>query len=250
MKTYDWEAGVGREKTIFDTIVNNYSVAELCANVQAGKDDYLSSAPHAKACYEAFEEEINELVQKAQSGTLTCHHCGKINHAHSPAELVGAAIKLASQDIFDQYSEMLSLHPNNPVADIVNFGFYHKWAGKAETSKYKSYKTIESFIHNEFTGGELYTARKAEARYHQVGIEQAAEIFSVFAKELKATGLTCQIHYSARSPSLSTVIREYNEALYDKIFNDHKAAILKHPNLKIKDAIARERVKEDQGHGM
>ena len=246
MKTYNWESTAGREKMLFDTIINNYSVAELCANVSAGKEDYVSAAA-ATGCYTAFEAEINELIRKAQLGTLTCHHCGAIGHGHSPAKLVGAAIKEYSQVIFDQYGEMLALHPDKAVADIVNFGFYNKWSTLASGRKYQAYKTVESFVRNEFTGGELYTARQAEARYHQVGIEQAAQIFKVFAEELKKTGRTAQIHYSARSPSLATVIREYVVATYDKVFTEHRVAILQHPTRTINAALAKEAAKANPG---
>ena len=246
MRGFDWEDRNKIEGSIQETVINNYTVKELCDNVKNERDDYIGTAKSADYCYQLFEGEVNELVSMDEARNLAC---GSTDYGDIKAVQVSEAIKLVMQDLYDDYKEIFANHPDKKLSEIVNEEFYYHWTGSANDNNYKSYKTIEEFIKNEFLCNEILTAQRAPSDLKQLSSNQCALISAVFHQEIKKSPKECKETITCPADIFETleyVVNVHVDSLYDKIVKENKAAIIKHPELKINEAIAKAKAKKDQ----
>ena len=244
MAEFNWETKSNMENSIFDTIIYNYTVKELCENVKEEKDDYVGTAKSAKFCYDSFANEINEVVSISKARSLAA---GSTDYDDIKSIQVSEAIKLIMKDIYDDYKEIFIIHPDKNVSDIINEDYCYHWMGDIESNTYKSYKTVEDFIKNEFLCNEILTAQKSSSNINQLSSRQCCLISAVFYREIESKAKANKDKIDSNPlKSMQCIVSEHISDIYDKVVKENKEAIIKHPCLKIKEAIAKEKSNQNE----
>ena len=209
--------------------IHSVYTADLIAqdiNKEVIFDDYTSEL---KRVYRHFDDEIHRRVDiytivndYADDVKWNAEFFNSVMSLH-----LNEAIRDILSEISERYKDVLALHPDKPLAELVetktaNFGW-------DEVSALQDHKTLRAAIEKRFTGREILGIVR-EKRSLSVGY--SVDYFNNFPEEIKELSGKKTLTAAAIDDDL---VGACMEKLLEQIYQERKEQILRHPEKKISE---------------
>ena len=225
MQRFDWDENIHeltRYGTFKDFIWENYSIAQMKADLAENREDFLRSMELIKSLDGWHPEEIEGYCDKEEAVELCAGQSDEWDDVQ--ALQANTAIYRSLEEFYNDHAELFDQHPDKKIIEVLSWEPATIW--RTAALDLSSAKTLSGFIRANCYGrdvlfahhyGNLRTPHVYPATGEKLYKQYGPEIEKYLAKEPKFKGDTAP-------EKVNAYIQGALEDIYDSAETDIKAA--------------------------